>query len=379
MARKLTKTVLYYNRGSKCCLRLIASLYSLRKVYNDNVLLVLEGEQPKWFLNSIKMVSPDNTEIKEVKDSQSRNTLNVKSSLWRHSDYDLTMFMDSDTIVLRNIDSYFDLIKQGGFVTGKFADWKSSGSRIKNRINQWSVVLDREYLDKAISYGDAINTGINGWRKNDPFLERWEKMCALGAPHKCSDRVADEMAAQLLLHCNKHILAGVEWGTSVKYGIDSKHTKIIHYHGQKHLEHFPLCKYWKRAYRDLVSLGILLPKTTYNDRRIGSYLGLHKSTYPLTNVTAVNERYLNRFLTHMPQWMETNYFKEHPFIVFAHYDCISRVFTTCKKYTNIKVIPIDTNKSAETTREYMLSTFVFDVARHVQKLNIGQRLIVTPI
>ena len=119
--------------------------------------------------------------------------------------------MDSDTVVLREIDEYFDLIKKKGFVTGKFADWKSSGPRISNRIKQWSIVLDPEYLKEAMEYGDAINTGINGWKKNSPFLKRWESMCALGAPYKCSDRVADEMACQLLLHCNPHILAGVEW------------------------------------------------------------------------------------------------------------------------------------------------------------------------
>ena len=364
MARKLTRTVLYYNRGSKCCLRLLVSLYSLRKVYSGNVLLVLEGEQPIWFMRIICRYFPE-VEIKEIKRSNTKNTLNVKSSLWRYSDYDLTMFLDSDTIVLRSIDKFFDLIQKGGFVTTKFCDWVTSGSKMRHRILSWKPVLPQEYLDAAIDFGPAVNTGVNGWRKMDPFLIQWEEMCALGAPHKCSDRVADEIACQLLLHTNDHKLGGPEWNTSVKFGKETPETKIIHYHGQKHVEQFPMCDHWKNTYKEMIRLGILEANTRYDDRRISSYLGLNKATYPLTNVTAVNKAYFNKLARHLPQWMETDYFKEQPMLVMSHYDCIGEAYELCKPYNNIRVVPISV-KPAETIREYMLSSFIFDVIKYVK-------------
>ena len=373
----MTKTVLYYNRGNKCCLRLVVSLYTLRKVYTGNILIILEGEQPKWFL---KVLEKFNVETKKLPDSKTKNTLNVKSSLWRYSDYDLTMFMDSDTVVLRPIDAYFTLIQQHGFVTGKFANWVTDGSKIKSRIQQWSKVLPKETINGAIKYGVAINTGINGWVKDNQMLEKWENMCALGATKKCSDRVADEIACQILLHSNAHTLAGVEWGTSVKYGIETPITKIIHYHGQKHVENFSMCKYWKSAYMEMVRKGILEEGNRYEDRRLHSWI-TPTPIYPLTNVTAVNKLYLKKFANNFIEWMKLDYFKDHPMIVFAEQALSSSsstealtdswtVYTQCRllveNYKNVTVIPIRPNDKNLSTREYMLSTFVFDVAKYVK-------------
>lgn len=364
----MTKGVIYYNRGSKCTLRMLISIFTLRKVYDGDILVLFEGSQPQWFL---KALDNFNVSTKHINTTSHRNPLNVKSSLWRYSPFDLTMFMDADTVIIRPIDSYFDLIKENGFVTGKFSDWVTSGSRIRHRIKQWSPIFDKKYLNDAINYGDAINTGINGWVNGNPMLEAWEELCEKGSKYKCSDRVADEMACQLLLHVYPHQLAGVEWGTSVKYGIETLETKIIHYHGQKHVEDYPLCRHWKNAYYDLVQLKIIDFGISYDDRRLLYWLNKEYqdiSEKMLTNVTAVNKKYLMKLFKNINSWMKIKYFKNHELIIMCDQDCINsnEIIEIQRKYSNVRITLIDNSLPFETEREKMLTAFVHGPPKFVR-------------
>ena len=79
-----SRGVIYYNKGKKCVIRLITSLWSLIKVYNGNITVLLEGEEwPKWLLEYLKSIGVEWKIIEDYKVFP----LVRKASLWRDTLY----------------------------------------------------------------------------------------------------------------------------------------------------------------------------------------------------------------------------------------------------------------------------------------------------
>ena len=94
-----------------------------------------------------------------------------KTEICQDSPYDLTIFIDTDTIILGDISELFEEAKSHDLVIPHFAGWKSSGGTIKKRIERYSP-LKPEYIQAAINYGPAVNTGVFAWPRNTPnFLK----------------------------------------------------------------------------------------------------------------------------------------------------------------------------------------------------------------
>jgi len=53
------KGVIYYNRGTKCCLRMLVSIFSLRRHYKGPVTVMIEGEQDQWFVDRVRALNYD--------------------------------------------------------------------------------------------------------------------------------------------------------------------------------------------------------------------------------------------------------------------------------------------------------------------------------
>jgi hypothetical protein len=359
------KGVLYYNRGNKCAVRLLLSLYTLRGVYSGNVTVVCEGQQPEGFKTALEAMQADTVDIPET----GQYPLCTKPTLHKHSPYELTMFLDADTIILNPIDVYFTYIAEFGFVVGCFDNWKTNGKQIKRRIMGWEKAVPQMILP-ALNYGSAINTGIVGWKRNDPALKRWHDVCQLGYAQNCTTRVVDELAAQMILPEVKHKLVGAEWGVSGKFGKINNDTKIVHYHGNKHVGPYPNCIHWKTMYHKALEEG-KLPENTFGDQSLIKYLkeeGIVEQEYSLTIVTAVNGNYLKKFKNNVPKWLETNVIKSHKWIIFAHVDCVEEVrnfMEGVKGFPHVDIISWELPQ-AESAREEMLSCFVFGVAQHVK-------------
>jgi hypothetical protein len=360
------KGVLYYNRGTKCVVRLLLSLYSLRKVYNGNITVVCEGKQSDGFINALEGNRVNIVNIPET----GQYALCTKPTLHKYSPYELTMFMDADTLVVNPINEYFTYIAEFGFVVGHFDNWKTTGRQIKRRIDGWAKAVP-EMVQPALDYGSAINTGIVGWRRNDPALKRWHEVCQKGYAQNCTTRVVDELAAQMILPEVKHKLVGMEWGVSGKFGKVTEDTKIIHYHGNKHVGPYENCKHWKSMYHEAIKEGGI-PEDHYGDQSLIKYLkeeGIMEQKYPLTIVTAVNKKYLRKFKNNVPKWLEVSTLRNHKWIIFAHKDCVEKV---CEFMQDVIGLPDDVDivdwefPKAEWMREEMLSCFVFGVAQHVK-------------
>ena len=356
-----SRGVIYYNRGTKCIIRLLVSFHSLRKHWNGPVSVICAGDQPGWFIREIKNM---NGNIVSIPYRDGVGSLVLKASLWRHSPYDLTMFMDADTIVLNPIDEYFEYIKEHDFVTGSFCDWKTSGGTVSKRIKSWEKVAP-DLIKSAIDFGPAVNTGIDGWKKSSSLLLEWEKLTELGEKNGCTNRIIDEIACQLLLPKHKCYIADTKWGESVKFGKMEKDTVIIHYHGSKHAGNRVQNHIWKVNYNELINIrGIKEIKNEYfGDKALRGYTKSIPDN--LTIVSAVNLKYSDEFKKHFPMWMKTENLMEMPYIIFAHSDCYDDIAEFLSKYKNNLTIIKWKFPIAFNMREEMLSSFVFGVAKHV--------------
>jgi hypothetical protein len=357
-----TQGVLYLNQNQKCIVRLLVSVFSLRKHYSGPISLIAVGDQPKWFTDKIKTM---NVDIVPVHTDMHIPALVRKARLHEYSPYDVSMFIDADTLIVAPIDEYFDKIREYKFCTGEFAGWKTSGGTMSRRIKSFSPVVP-DYVEPALNYGKATNTGIFGFTKDSPVLEEWKWIAEEGWLNGCS-RIPDEVGCQMLLHKYKHWLAPVEWGTSVKYGDTGKNLKIVHYHGRKHVHPLPLCNLWKQAYWELY---YSFPSETdrklftkpHGDRRLGRYLKSIGSN--VTVVTAVNSKYLKKLKANFPKWLKTEGIYEHPIKCFVHgIDLDSPDLDFMRD--RVELIEWDFPK-AHNMRERMLSAFVFGAAKEVK-------------
>jgi hypothetical protein len=343
---------------------MVVSIYSLRKVYSGDIVVCLEGQQDPWFL---EILSKFNCIGREIPKSD-QYALCVKPTLHKYvEDYEAVMFLDADTLVLKNIDKYFDYIKEHGFVTGNFSNWNTKGGHISARIRAWAKATP-ELIEPALNFGTAINTGVNGWLTGNPALELWNKTCQRGYALECTTRIVDEIACQLMLpHC-RHFIVGVEWGCSPNMGQYNQDTVIMHYHGHKHAGQYDGCKFWKQTYHEMRDKGIIDDAhKSFCDSSVALYLvnSGDISDVSVTLTTGVNQRYLPHLKKNYPLWMQMPTLAKLPTIMFVHSDCINDPFFKTLDQNKVKIVEWKF-PAATSMREEMLSAFVFGIAKHVE-------------
>lgn len=362
----MTRGVLYYNVGRKCLRRLAVSMSSLRDFWLGPVSLVYESDDgvPEW----IQALCGDlNIEIIEAP-PQHANPLSIKPTLWRVSPYDVTMFLDSDTYVNGVIDPFMDAIEAHQFAVHSFCDWRTDGSKMRKRIRAWRKATSRRRVRQALDYGKAVNTGIFGWVKGAEILEPWEALTKRGTELNCTRRLVDELACQMLLPHYPHTMLDESWGRSANYGrVPIDQSKIIHYHGYKHVGKWDACELWKQRYWELrngTTCGKAMEKPQ-GDRRLRRYIKAAKRD-DLTIVTAVNPDYLEKLRKNWAVWSKTPGLREQEYIVF-----VNRIKPKDKRLDfirqrNVRIIPWKWPVAVDNVRERMLSAFVFGVVKHVK-------------
>lgn len=357
----MSKGILYYNRGTGCLVRMLVSIQSLRTHYSGPISIAHEGKVPEWFEAICVSFDVSRIPIPESRE----NVLMAKSKVWRVTPFEHTMFLDADTIVRAPVEPFLDWIVKYGAVVTKFNDWHTHRGRMRRRIEQWNKVVP-ELIPKALAYGFAINTGIQGWTKGNPILPAYEAMTARGNVRGIGKKMLDEIAMQILLPDFKHHLAGQEWNCGCVHSDGSK-AKIIHYHGHKHCRDGANGEIWKEEYRKLVSRFPQhreLSEATHDpsiDLWLAKTAGLRSD---LTIVTAVNPAYADRARANIERWMQTPGLREQKFIVFVNgfKNARDRKFLERKNFTVIRwEYPHES-----TPRETMLASFVLGAARHVK-------------
>ena len=220
---------------------------SLRKHYHGPIRLYAEGSFPEGIAVVLDELSVDIIELPKSDEA----TLVVKAGLWRCLKDDLSLYLDSDTVVCAPVDELFDRLEEHGHVVTKFWDWDTSHKLINWRIRNWTRVIP-DLIEPALDYGWALNTGVQGWRQDNPLLADYEKLTRAGHAADRFPIVLDEIAMQLLIPHHPHYLADSSWNVSGQYD-DLESARIVHYHGRRHWRaDNPRTEVWKRQHRELL-------------------------------------------------------------------------------------------------------------------------------
>jgi hypothetical protein len=359
----VTEGVLYYNRGTRCLVRLLVSLQSLRDHYDGPVAIANEEEPPGWFkavascLNAEFVILPRSEE----------NVLLAKSRLPAKSPFERTMFLDSDTLVRQPVERFMAWIREHEVVVTRFNDWHTHRGRMRRRIEQWRKAAP-ELVDKALAYGGAINTGVQGWTKGHPLLAAYEATTERGLKAGgVSRKILDEIAMQLAVPHHDHLLAPSEWNVGCLHG-KPEGAAIIHYHGRKHCRDGVMGDIWKAEYLRLRDRFPTVREIAEGggDPDLTKWLRETGRRRDMTVVTAVSPAYAERAKAAIARWMETPGLKEQRFLVFVNGFKNASERKWLEQWPNVKVVRWDYPFAGATERETMLASFVLGAAAHVK-------------
>lgn len=354
--------VIYYNKGRKCLVRLLVSAWSLRRHYAGPACVLWEGDPPPdWVRSECERL---NLDLREFTPVENVRPLVRKAELWRYSPYQTTLFLDADTLVLADPSPLFAEIEAGDFMTYHFNDWRTDAGRVSRRIRGWLPACGQARVDAALAYGPAVNTGVHGYRLDSPFLPVWEKLTREGFDLGCTQRLVDELAAQMLLPDFNCRIVGPEWGESGKFG-DATRAKILHFHGNKQVQDSPACDLWKAAYWQYRNTSPAYAELGDDggDKRLRRYLRQTVRT-DVTIVTGCSGKYVDVLAKNWQLWMATPGIREQKFIVFHH----GTKPEFLSEYRNVTCIPWRFRERDATVseRERMLTAFVFGAARQAK-------------
>jgi hypothetical protein len=361
----MSEAVFYLNRGTKCYPRLLTSIFSLRKHYHGNIVLIQEGELHHAIGNVLSKLG---VEVRKVPES-TESILTKKSSIWREMREDHAMYLDSDTIICGPIDDFFGWIKEKGFVATWFTGWLTTSIPVRARIEEWKIIAPN-LITPALEYNKAINSGVQGWFKNAPILAEYERLTRQGVAAGCNRRVVDEIALQLLLPHHPHYLAHHAWNTSAVYG-DINNAKIIHYHGKKHcILGSERCAPWKHYYLDLLASfpeNILELRKYWGDKRLKRFsININRRHQDVTVVAAVNANNATRFKQNFQDWIRLKGLNKQRFLIFVSESDRTLELSFLSKYRNTRIVRWSHKTKSHGRIGFMFSAFVFGVSKHVK-------------
>lgn len=383
----MTSSIIYFNFGTRVLVRLAVSMESLRKHYGGPVALLHQGSLPGWMhghcarLNVQTVETPNELHVEYP--------LHAKTRLWRYSPFDVSLFIDADTLILRDPSPLLDQLADSdkpAFGTTRFCDWRSNGTRIKARINGWREIVGGLIADAAIDYGPALNTAVIGWRRDHPLLPAWEQLADFGwesikrGDDPCPmDRTLDEIACQIMVPRYKRVAIWDDrFNRSITHGIAPiEDTVIAHYHGGKHLirdaqdpQTARLCDMWREAYRELAAIepGVRDPQGDKHLTREAPQLLAALDNGPRDDLTiccAADPKYAPKLFRHMAQWMQMPGLREQRFLLFCiNADASSPAYQAFDAFPNVRRVRYQ-DDAAPTPRERAFAAFVFGVAQHV--------------
>ncbi len=243
----MTKGVMYFNKGHEYLERLLVSLDSLRQNWDGPVVVINEGKRYHVLerICSKYQVEQLSTFLTGLPGYA------AKVAAMLVSPFERTMFLDEDTLVMAEIEPFFDYLENHDLVFTKFPGWTTARKRVWGPLTEWfglGLVPDKE-LQRAMSY-PGINTGVVGFKRSRS-LEEWFRVTSeaeeMGLP------VTDESSAQALLGRLPHKLVNCGWNQSPVYGQSSVKGRILHFHGRSHESNQSRPRYVK-LWRDAADL-----------------------------------------------------------------------------------------------------------------------------
>jgi hypothetical protein len=396
MTDGLSRGVIVFNVGTKCLARLIVCLRSLRKHYDGNLTVFLEGPHDKKLVSGIKNSFKCDVIYREKSPSNYRALLR-KIEICQESPYDLSMVLDSDTVVTGDFTEMFEAAKGHDLAIPHFAGWLSSGKTISKRINRYKP-LKPEYIDAAVNYGPAINCGVFSWPKNTPIFKEWLKIAEWG-DNVAHIYIADEVACQLILPRYKVKIVDMKYNVSILHDPGTADPRIHHFHGRKHVRpNVEKCGIWIREFIETLkenTCGIRkMALDECGDKRLSRFIHGNEATMhrelqlqvkdilglssrstckgfkdsEITIVTACDKKYVEQLRETLPNWIKYKHIDKFEVIVYVNgFRRIRRNkdLDFLRVLPKLRIIPWDM-PNAENQREKMLSAFVLGPAKDVR-------------
>lgn len=220
--------VIVYNIGTKMLVRLCVMLHSLRENYEGNVSIIADSCSYDTCKDISERYKVDI--IKADFPQLEKNTAYLNACLMPTvTPYDNTLWIDSDCVVLKKFSEIFKDIRDSKFVISQFSNWTTYKGLVYKRIKSWRKFYP-EMIDKALSFGPAINCGVFGFSSDSQLAKDWYEKALPGR----KGFIPDETCCQLMLPFYDHKILDPIYNTSCKFGEVTKDTKIIHFHGRKH-------------------------------------------------------------------------------------------------------------------------------------------------
>lgn len=229
----MNKGIIYFNSGIKLLPRLLVSLYTLKKIDTDtsiSLICYIQPDNKKYIENISKYFNINLIEIKQ-KLFIKHHYWFEKSRMHKYTPYDNSIYIDSDTIILKNFTEIFNEIDQNDFIATQFSNWITSGNRIKQRLKQW-LDTDEDLVKQTIlSSSPSVNMGVYGFKKTSELMDQWFDFTIT---HPLAN-LPEETSCHLLLQKYKGKILSNIYNSSCKFDnpIDIG-AKIIHFHGRKH-------------------------------------------------------------------------------------------------------------------------------------------------
>jgi hypothetical protein len=259
--------ILYLNSGDRLLPKLFVSLYSLRKVYQKDITIILLGQQSNKIYDIIKHFDCSAVHVDRTLQNNKHYWFE-KSRINLYSPYKNSIFIDSDTVIQHNFDELFTEITNFDFIVPQFAQWRTAGKKMKKRLRQWEDT-DKDLVDLCIRLDTpAINVGVYGFNKDSEFMQNWFDLTI----KNINAKLPEETTCHLLLNKYKSKIIDSIYNYSCKYDESPINlAKIIHYHGRKHcrFDNNYKPKYnsdiWIKNWIEILDQNIINIKNWYNN------------------------------------------------------------------------------------------------------------------
>jgi hypothetical protein len=263
--------VLYLLDGTKLGVRLVVSLATLRRHYDGPIVVLTTDPTARKIGEQVADERRLNVEHLHIVPDQlfdQHRGYVLKTIVHRYSPFDVTAFLDCDTVVCGDLSPLFDLPTPQHLIVTQFCEWTTSGSRIASRIRKWSDICS-DLVEPALAYGRAVNTGVFAFGPQRDTLDRWFELAYAGR----AQFIPDEIAMQLLLPQIPHVMLDARFNCSAKYGRpDEADVRVVHFHGRKHVG--PYGSRWLKEYSWVLNqnLADLQSWSPAADSRLRGYL-----------------------------------------------------------------------------------------------------------
>ena len=337
---KGSRGVIYLLTGASHAVRLVTSLWSLRRHYDGDITVFTtrpESHRIGEFCAGDPRLKVSHCQLPQEKLRKNASYV-AKTVAMRSAPYEINLFLDADTLIVGNLDELFDVSSQDECIATQFSNWTTGRRVIQKRLNSWrDLDSDRfnatwinETVDRALQPQPAINTGVLAFRHDASILEPWQALTQLGR----RKFICDEVAFQLLLTRHPHRIGDCRFNCSPVHGADSEDVRIWHFHGDKHIRRESGRRIWLPEYSDCVANNVaglaewspdadthlrdyLATSATDSSIEVSNQFQSARTPASTTIVTSVNRKTVKHLRVTLPAWKRKPDIAGLPLIVFC--------------------------------------------------------------